>query len=150
MIVTATRVIEFCAGHRVMGHENKCAHLHGHNYRVELTAEREDPDNGATDTIGRVVDFSVLKERIGGWIDDNWDHGFLFSQHDQHTQDALNTFIRMSGIKQKFFLMPCNPTAENIASYLLQQGNQELYGTAVKLVRVRVWETPNCYAEVEL
>ena len=55
--ITCTRKIHFCAGHRVMHHENKCATAHGHNYYVELIAEAPSLDES-----GRVVDFSVLKD----------------------------------------------------------------------------------------
>ena len=33
--ITCTRRIEFDAAHRVMGHEGKCKHLHGHRYALE-------------------------------------------------------------------------------------------------------------------
>ena len=34
MNITATRYHDICAGHRVYGHEGKCSHFHGHNYRI--------------------------------------------------------------------------------------------------------------------
>ena len=64
MPITATRRLQFAAGHRVHGHEGKCRHLHGHNFVVFLTAAAEN-----LDAVGRVIDFGVLKERIGGWIE---------------------------------------------------------------------------------
>lgn len=48
----AHRYHDFCAGHRVVGHENKCRHLHGHNYRVTFYCESQELDG-----VGRVVDF---------------------------------------------------------------------------------------------
>ena len=122
-----------------MGHENKCAHLHGHNYEVHVTAEAE-----VLDGIGRVLDFSVLKDRLGGWIEDHWDHGFLLWDQDNAAISALEGFLNG---QQKLFLFPENPTAENLAAYILNLGNELLADGHIRIVKAVVWETPNCYAE---
>jgi len=133
---TCTRRIQFCAGHRVMGHEGKCRFLHGHNYTAHVTAAAE------LDSIGRVIDFSVLKDRVGGWIEQWWDHGFLLCVRDS---EAIAAVTALAG--QKVYLMDDNPTAENMAAFLLLKA-QELMGedSHVKIERVRVDETPNCYS----
>ena len=127
---TCTRRLQFCAGHRVMGHENKCAHLHGHNYvtllraqqisaqaELALTIQQElkEYDPGL-DSIGRVVDFSILKLRIGKWIDKHWDHGFIIHNDDIVAERALLVF--QASHPQKIFKLPYNPTAENRAPIL--------------------------------
>jgi 6-pyruvoyltetrahydropterin/6-carboxytetrahydropterin synthase len=43
------RYHDISCGHRVHGHEGKCRHLHGHNYRVHFTCIAED---GALDGVG--------------------------------------------------------------------------------------------------
>lgn len=142
--MTCTRRIQFCAGHRVLRHEGKCAHMHGHNYVALITCE---PDEGPyhLDDVGRVVDFSAIKERIGGWIERNWDHGFLYFKEDVEVQRCLET------LDHKRYAMPDNPTAENMALYLLHEVcPRELRGAGVTAVRIRVWETENCYADAEL
>jgi 6-pyruvoyltetrahydropterin/6-carboxytetrahydropterin synthase len=143
MIITCTRRIQFAAGHRVYQHESKCANLHGHNYVVFLEAQG---DSGDLDQLGRVIDFSVLKDRLGGWIDRMWDHGFLYFTGDS---EAAMVMTQMRG--QKSFELPMNPTAENIASYILKMvGPITLARTGVHLTKVTVWETENCYATAEL
>ena len=113
MSVTCTRRIQFCAGHRVAGHENKCAHLHGHNYVALITAQANELDD-----VGRVIDFSVLKERVGGWIDKHWDHGFILWAGDSEARAVIGAFH--TGVTgQKLFELPVNPTAENMARYLI-------------------------------
>ena len=72
MKTTATRRLQFCAGHRVHDHESECRNLHGHNYVVFLTAASTSDD--PLDKLGRVIDFGVLKEKFGAWIDEWWDH----------------------------------------------------------------------------
>lgn len=153
MRVTATRQLTFCAGHRVLGHEGKCAHLHGHNYVVEVTAEQEVPWSSVSplDGIGRVIDFSVLKEKVGGWLDAFWDHGFILNEQDLAVVEALDAFRDTDGKESKQFRLPDNPTAENMARYLLEDVCPAvLKGTGVRVTKVRVVETENCWAEVTL
>lgn len=139
-MITCTRRLQFCAGHRVLRHEGKCAHMHGHNYVVLITCQA-----AALDDIGRVIDFGVIKERIGTWIDAAWDHGFLVYEHDREVLEVLQR------LNQKHYVTPFNPTAENIAEYLLREVCPKfLRELEVEAVEVRVWETENCYAEARL
>jgi len=144
-MITCTRRLTFCAGHRVMGHENKCAHLHGHNYVVELTAAAQ------LDGVGRVIDFSVLKARLGGWIDAHWDHGFILHRGDEDARRAVESFAPREGEPQKLYLMADNPTAENMAQYLLLEVCPPLFAdTGIAIVRAVVHETENCHATAAL
>ena len=127
--------------HRVAGHEGKCRWLHGHNFVAFVTAAADD-----LDAVGRVIDFGVLKERVGGWIEREWDHGFVVGQGDAEAQRAL---AAVAG--QKVFVLPSNPTAENLAEHLLRVvGPQVLAGTGVRLVKVTLHETENGIAEATL
>ena len=140
-MITCTRRLQFCSGHRVHGHEGKCRHLHGHNYVVMLTASAD-----ALDNLGRVIDFSVLKARLGGWIDQHWDHGCVIWDGDTEAQAAV-----LACQPAKLFLLPSNPTAENMADYLLRVvGPEVLADTGIGLTAVRLWETENCYADAKL
>lgn len=142
MKTTCTRILEFDAAHRVVNHESKCATLHGHRYKIEITAEAD-----KLDSIGRVIDFSVLKEKIGTWLDTNWDHTTILFSEDVETIKALRWIPHF----KEPFVAPWNPTAENMAEYLLNDVCfKQLQDTGVLVTRVRVWETPNCYAECVL
>lgn len=140
-MITAVRRIQFCAGHRVWQHEHRCANFHGHNYVAFVHAEAD-----RLDPLGRVIDFAVLKERIGGWIDRHWDHGFICHASDTEALRALEAIPH-----QKVYRLDGNPTAENMADHLLRVvGPAELQDTGVRLVRVTLWETENCCAEAVL
>ena len=139
-MITCTRRLEFDYGHRVFKHESKCAHLHGHRGVIEITALAE------LDSLGRVIDFSVLKKLIGGWIDTHWDHNMILFIED--TQ-AINA-VKMISDNKDPFLLKTNPTAENMADYLLKVVCPEvLKGTEVKVISVRFHETPNGMAEAK-
>ena len=140
MPVTVVRRIEFCAGHRLLGHEGKCAALHGHNYAAEFHVAADPP--GELDGVGRVVDFGEIKARLKGWIDREWDHGFLLWERDEAALAAVRSVD-----PHKVFALPANPTAEVLADYLLRTVCPvELAGLGVRCVRVELWETPNCRA----
>ena len=138
----AIRKIQFCSGHRVLNHESKCANAHGHNYVAWFYAEAS-----GLDSIGRVIDFSVLKEKIGDWIDQYWDHTFLINKEDYD-------LLRCSHVLEKnkpVFVCDFNPTAENMADYLLRVVcPQVLNGTNVVVTKIELYETENCKVEVEL
>lgn len=137
--ITCTRRIEFDAAHRVMEHESKCKHLHGHRYVVEATFEAA----AGLDALGRVIDFGEVRRILGEWIDAHWDHTTILWEKDR----ALGAAIARE-TAQEIYYLPYNPTAENMAHYLLQTLCPRLFGPlGVRCVRLRLWETPNCSAE---
>ena len=140
-MIECTRRIRFCAGHRVWKHESKCAWLHGHNYVAFFHAAADELDE-----LGRVIDFSVLAERLGGWVDEHWDHGFILHREDEEAKAAVE---KVAG--QRLFLLDANPTAEYLADYLLRQVAPEaLAGTGVQVVKVVLWESESSFAEARL
>ncbi len=139
--ITCTRRLEFDSAHRVMGHEGKCKNLHGHRYVVEATFAAK-----SLDTLGRVVDFGVIKDVLGGWLDSNWDHTTILFDQDKPLGKSIADHTG-----QTIFYLPTNPTAENMAEYLMHTVCAELFaGQPIECVRIRLNETPNCYAEVEI
>lgn len=141
LMTTCTRYLEFDAAHRVMRHESKCATLHGHRYKVAVCCQAPKLDD-----VGRVVDFGVVKAKVGAWIDEHWDHTTIANEADVN----LLSFVEDEHAtgKRAPFVFPGEPTAENMAMYLLHKA-QELLGddSGLTVVHVRVWETPNCYAD---
>jgi 6-pyruvoyltetrahydropterin/6-carboxytetrahydropterin synthase len=136
--ITATRYHDFSTGHRVYGHESKCAHLHGHNYRIHLTVEAEQ-----LDTVGRVMDFSVIKTLLAEWLEENWDHKFLVWEKDPFAS-TLKTLDTDGTVIVNF-----NPTAENMGQYLIDiVGPAQLVNTGVTLVNVDIEETRKCSVKV--
>lgn len=129
-----TRVIEFDAAHRVMKHESKCRNLHGHRYKIELTVE------GELDSLGRVVDFGVLKSVFGGWVDEYLDHGCILFHDDKD----IALLCEENG--WRFFLMGSNPTSENMSELLFKKAEELL--PELTVIGLRLYETPNCWSEV--
>jgi 6-pyruvoyltetrahydropterin/6-carboxytetrahydropterin synthase len=135
--IVAARYHDISAGHRVVGHEGKCAHLHGHNYRITFHCSAEHLDD-----IGRVLDFGVIKERLCMWLEREWDHKFVVWE-----QDPMSVAITRTD-PDGVVVVPFNPTAENMADFLLRiVCPLQLHGTGVRVVRVVVEETRKCAAE---
>lgn len=138
MSLTITRRLEADIGHRLLKHEGKCRNLHGHRYVFELEVEAD-----GLDDVGRVVDFSVLKEVVGGWIDTYWDHGFVGQLGDP----LLATCMEL-GLKN--YALHNAPTAENMASHLAEIVPALLQGRGLRLRSLVCWETPNGKATIVL
>lgn len=97
--ILCTRRIEFDAAHRVFKHEGKCKHLHGHRYALEATFAAANLDK-----LGRVVDFAVIKEVLGAWIMEHWDHATILFDKDKALGKAISN---VTG--QKIFTCPKTP-----------------------------------------
>jgi 6-pyruvoyltetrahydropterin/6-carboxytetrahydropterin synthase len=139
-MIRCTRRLGIDAGHRVTRHESKCRNVHGHRYEVEITVEAPKLDHA-----GRVVDFGVMKEVVGGWLLDALDHGYLHAPWD-----ALAEPMATEGLKT--YRMPEHlgePTAENIAALVAVEGQRLLneVKAGLTVVAVRVYETPSCWAD---
>lgn len=130
-----TRRLEFDAGHRLLKHESKCANVHGHRYAVELTVQ-----SAALDQVGRVIDFSVVKEKFGRWLDAAWDHAMVVQSGDP----LIDWLVEH---KQKHYVLDTAPTAENMVRYLFRIAGSILEPHGVEVIHVRLYETPNCWAD---
>lgn len=106
---------------RVFG---KCANRngHGHNYTLEVTVAGE-PDP----VTGFVVDLKWLKDVIESQVLEAWDHRHLNLETEEF-RDRV-------------------PTTENLAIAAWQRLAPRLHQANVTLSRVRIWETPEIFAE---
>ena len=100
--------------------------------------------DGAPDQ-AMVADFSEVKAIANRIVVQPWDHAFLAWKHDRQVVDFLAT---LPGHRTVEFEQP--PTAEHLAATafeLLQAALAERYGPRVTLSRVRLYETPNAWAD---
>lgn len=140
-----TRRLEFDAGHRIPNHRGQCRHLHGHRYALEVTLSGDivHIDGSAAD--GMVMDFAEVKAIAWQHIADAWDHAFLACRSDTAVVDFLAS---LPG--HKTVLLDAPPTAENLARIAfatLAPLYRDTYGNHLCLERVRIYETPNCWAD---
>jgi 6-pyruvoyltetrahydropterin/6-carboxytetrahydropterin synthase len=140
-----TTRLEFDAGHRIPSHKSQCKNLHGHRYAIEITLSGDIITQAGASENGMVMDFSDVKAIAKTSIVDVWDHAFLVYQHDTEVLNFLNTLPN-----HKTVIFPTVPTAENMASEafkILKSNYHDTYGNHLKLEKVRLYETPNNWAD---
>ena len=103
--LSLVRQLTFCAGHRLYRHESKCAFFHGHNYRVDIEVVAAG-GGSEVDSVGRIVDFSLIKRRMLAWLDAHWDHAFLIFEADTNALAAIRMVFDWLVTGQ---VMPTNP-----------------------------------------
>ena len=140
-----TRRLEFDAGHRIPDHKSQCRHLHGHRYTIEITLSGEVIDKAGDAANGMVMDFSLVKDLARAHLVDAWDHAFLAYAGDRTVVDFL---AALPG--HKTVVLDRVPTAENLAQIAFERLDgvyRDTYGNHLRLERVRLYETPNCWAD---
>jgi len=114
--ITAT----FSAAHALRNYQGKCERLHGHNWKIEVLTATE-----TLDAAGMGLDFTVLRERLGGVLA-HLDHRFL---------NDLEPF------------QACSPSSEVIARHIFEQLEPAVNDGRAQLVAVKVWESEGSWAE---
>jgi 6-pyruvoyltetrahydropterin/6-carboxytetrahydropterin synthase len=140
-----TRRLEFDAGHRIPDHKSQCRHLHGHRYAIEITLSGDVIEKAGAAANGMVMDFSEVKDLAKAHLVDAWDHAFLAYAGDAQVVDFLAT---LPGHKTE--LLDRVPTAENLARIAFERLDavyHDTWGNHLRLERVRLYETPNCWAD---
>jgi 6-pyruvoyltetrahydropterin/6-carboxytetrahydropterin synthase len=140
-----TTRLEFDAGHRIPNHKSQCRNLHGHRYVIEITLSGDIIQNEKTSEDGMVMDFSDVKRIARESVVDVWDHAFLVYRNDRVIVDFLNTLPN-----HKTVIFETVPTAENMAAEafrVLKNQYHDIYGNHLILKRVRLYETPNSWAD---
>lgn len=134
-----TRAVELDMGHRVPSHDGKCRNPHGHRYRLEVTVTGpvrigiDDPEDGM------VIDFARLAAALNV-VHDAFDHAFAVAEHDHQMRAAL-----AQDPSWKVVLIDGPPTAEVLAHVW---GAELVLALApMRVVRVRVYETPKSWAD---
>lgn len=111
--------------------------MHGHSYRMRVAV------CGTLDENGMVVDYFDLR-RILDPVIDQIDHAFLCDRSDS----SMLAFLQEHDLKCVVVDFPS--TAENIASWLLEQVADQLGGYSnITEIAVRLHETERTYAEAK-
>jgi 6-pyruvoyltetrahydropterin/6-carboxytetrahydropterin synthase len=132
--------LEWDAMHRIPGHEGVCKAYHGHRYAAEISVTAD-----KLDALGRVVDFSVIEDTVGGWIKQHFDHtAILYAKDDEPSVKAVIEANKRLG--KPVYLLGGYPTVENIAAELGRVSGELLVPHGVRVISIRLWETPQSSA----
>jgi 6-pyruvoyltetrahydropterin/6-carboxytetrahydropterin synthase len=114
----------FSSAHQLRGYRGKCENLHGHNYKIEIYARGRELDN-----IGLLVDFGELKSAADE----------IVNYLDHRNINELPPFDE-----------ELNPSAENLARYILERVASRVGDERVQVYRVRCFETPTSVATYQV
>lgn len=114
----------FSSAHQLRGYKGKCENLHGHNYKIEIYARGSELDN-----IGLLVDFGELKDAADEVV------AYL----DHRNINELPPFDE-----------ELNPSAENLARYILERVARRVGDERVRIYKVRCFETPTSVATYQV
>jgi 6-pyruvoyltetrahydropterin/6-carboxytetrahydropterin synthase len=125
-MISVCKKFRFDAAHHLPHYDGICKNVHGHTYFLEITVTSNSlVEDGPK--IGMVIDFMDLKAIVKEAILDKLDH-----------TDLNDTFE--------------NPTAEIMVKWIFGVLKPLIFKTTVegsiRLSKVRLWETPDSYAEV--
>ena len=110
----------FSSAHQLRGYRGKCENLHGHNYKIEIYARGKELNN-----IGLLVDFVELKQAA----------------------DDLVTYLDHKNLNElEPFVVEQNPSAENVARFVLEKLAAKINDERVQIYKVRCFETPTSAA----
>ena len=110
----------FSSAHQLRGYRGKCENLHGHNYKIEIYARGHELNN-----IGLLVDFVELKQAA----------------------DDLVTYLDHKNLNElEPFVVEQNPSAENVARFVLEKLAEKINDERVQIYKVRCFETPTSVA----
>ena len=140
-----TTRLEFDAGHRIPSHKSQCRNLHGHRYAIEITLSGDIIEQPGSSDEGMVMDFSDVKAIARTAVVDVWDHAFIVYRGDTVVREFLDSLPN-----HRTVIMDCVPTAENMAAEafrILNDRYRNVYGNHLRLERVRLYETPNSWAD---
>ena len=146
-MLTITRKLEFDAGHRIPDHNSQCRNLHGHRYTLLITLVGTVIEKEGHSDNGMVMDFSDIKALAKTHLVDLWDHAFLVYRHDTAVRHFLDSLP-----DHKTVVLERIPTVENLARVAfdtLKSVYQDRYDTGLRLSKITLYETPNCWAEVD-
>ncbi len=109
----------FCATHAILDGSRALEPLHGHDWRVEVTAASE-----RLDRTGVVVSFEHLKEAA----------------------DEIARRLHYGDITSHPHFAGVSPSAEAVARYFFEEVRKAMGEEGERVRRVRVWEAPGCSA----
>ena len=130
----------FDSAHFLAGYNGKCANIHGHRWKAEVTICGDELISEG-EKRGMLIDFADLKKAVRA-LADKLDHTLIYEAGSLKpaTLAALND--------EGFALtqVPFRPTAENFAKFFYDELSKE----GLNVSSVKIYETPDNCAEYEV
>lgn len=139
--VRVTKKFTFDMAHALFGYDGPCKNIHGHTYHLSVTLLGSPSQNLEDVKLGMVVDFGDLKKIVKENILNEYDHALVLNEEAPYSKSEV-----ISNEFEKVILVPYQPTCENLLLDFVQR-LKPLFSVDMKLVSIRLEETPSSYAE---
>ncbi|PCH92627.1 MAG: 6-carboxytetrahydropterin synthase QueD [Bacteroidetes bacterium] len=140
IVIRISKAFTFEMAHALDGHDGKCANIHGHSYRLEVTimgtplVQQKHPKNGM------VMDYTELSAIIYSTVISEMEHVLLLNK-----DSPFIALAEKAGYK-KVVAVPYQPTCEMLLADFMQRIKEEL-PKHLALCTLRLSETQTSFAE---
>jgi len=135
-------------GHMLSKHPDACRFPHGHTRRVEFVLEADSLDDREM-----VCDFKIVKDAVGAYLD-TLDHALCVNTDDPAFDelrarygDRIVPFEKQDPTTEVLARRIFDVAQDRLSTYRDEGAPRYPLRPAVRLRRVRVWETASSWAE---
>jgi len=134
-----TKIFHFEMAHAINGYQGACKNIHGHSYELHVTVISANDQENYIPAPGFIIDFKEIKKIVTSSVIEIFDHKIVLSSD---FISANPSFL----YPENLVTWKAEPTAENMLHFIKQTLN-EIFPAEVKLVRLKLFETKDSYAE---
>ena len=139
IMLSLTKIFHFEMAHAICGYPGSCKNIHGHSYELEVTVTGDKENQNYITAPGFILDFKELKQLVTSSIIKTFDHKLILSGSYLNQNPVIKS-------QENLVALEAEPTAENLLIYMAKILCNVL-PEEVKLVRLRLYETKDSYAE---
>jgi 6-pyruvoyltetrahydropterin/6-carboxytetrahydropterin synthase len=138
-MIQLTKIFQYEMAHAIHGYKGLCKNIHGHSYELHVTVALKTDPKTYLPPPGFAIDLKELYRLINTTVIEQLDHKLMLSRSflsDHPTFPSLENLI----------IMEFEPSVENQLVYI-QNTICKTLPENLKLLRLKLFETKNSYAE---
>jgi len=120
--------------HRLYGYSGKCKNLHGHRFYFEIEIYLDNFNR----EVGISIDFTEIKKILK-----QLDHAVILFKEDPLYKYLKENYKKLDIDRSKIIGLDGNPTAENIAEFVVNNIESKKVSPHIANIFVTVYETPS-------
>lgn len=134
-----TKIFHFEMAHAIHGYPGACKNIHGHSYELHVTVSSVITCKDHLPAPGFIMDFKEIKKWVTAAVIEPFDHKLVLSRAFLLDHPSFAT-------QENLVTRESEPSAENLLASI-QQALCEKLPDELRLVRLRLYETNDSYAE---
>ncbi len=134
-----TKILRFEMAHAIFGYDGDCKNIHGHSYELHVTVTSVVDYKNYIPAPGFFIDFKNLKKLMHETVIEKFEHKLVLSREFLKVNPSFLS-------QENLIEMDVEPSAENLLIYISQLLKDKL-PDEIKLVRLKLFETKDSYAE---